>query len=52
MNPHSTKFKIIGTAILCVLLVGIVSNGLLYNYLNGIILEKAERIDQLNLETV
>ncbi len=52
MNWHSTKFKIIGTAIACVLLVGIISNALLYNYLNGIIVEKAERIDQLNLDTV
>lgn len=51
MNLHSTKFKIISATLLCVVLVGITSNALLYNYLNEIIMEKAERIENWNLET-
>lgn len=52
MNLHSTKFKIIVTTFMCVLLVGTVSNGLLYSYFSSIIVEKAEKIDKLNLDTV
>ncbi|MBL4937161.1 sensor histidine kinase [Clostridium sp. YIM B02515] len=52
MNLHSTKFKIIANTILCVLLVGVISNWLLYNYFNNIIIEKAKKMDQLNLDTV
>ena len=52
MNFHSTKFKIIAMTIICVLFVGIVSNSILYTYLNAMILEKAERIDTLNLSAV
>jgi two-component system, sensor histidine kinase YesM len=52
MNLHSTKFKIIANTILCVILVGVISNWLLYNYFNNIIIEKAKKMDQLNLEAV
>ncbi|MEG1381042.1 MAG: hypothetical protein RSC73_02260, partial [Ruthenibacterium sp.] len=52
MNLHSTKFKIIVMTIVCVLFVGVVSNSILYTYLNGMLLEKAERIDTLNLSAV
>ncbi|MEG1445928.1 MAG: sensor histidine kinase [Ruthenibacterium sp.] len=52
MNLHSTKFKIIVMTIVCVLFAGVVSNSILYTYLNGMLLEKAERIDTLNLSAV
>ncbi|MDL2323967.1 histidine kinase [Ruminococcaceae bacterium OttesenSCG-928-A16] len=48
----SLKFKIILSSAVCILVVGVFSNVFLYSYLSGIIIEKSDRIDTLNLETV
>ncbi|MCL2084019.1 MAG: sensor histidine kinase [Oscillospiraceae bacterium] len=50
--PKSLKFKIILSSAACVLTVGVLSNVYLYSYLAGIITEKADNIDILNLQTV
>ena len=48
----SIKTKIILSSAACILLFGIFSNVYLYSYLTQIIEEKANRIDQLNLQTM
>lgn len=45
----SLKFKIIMTTILCTAVVSLAGNLFLFNYLNGIINQKADRIDDIYL---
>lgn len=51
-NTRSLKFKIIFFTALCVMLVGVVSNLFLYQYMNGIIMEKAENINTMYLHNI
>ncbi len=51
-NIRSLKLKIILISTVCILIVGVFSNAFLYRYLTGIITEKADSIDLLNLSTV
>ena len=48
----SLKVKIILSSAASILIVGVFSNVYLYNYLTGIIREKVEEIDDINLQTI
>lgn len=52
MKFRSIKSRIIFMTIFCVSVVTIVSNIWISQYLNRIILEKAQKIEQLNIETI
>lgn len=49
---HTLKFKLIITTILCTAVVSLAGNLFLYNYLTGIINEKAAHIDEIYLSTM
>ncbi len=49
---NSLKMKIILSCVACILVVGIISNVYLFSYLTGIISEKADHIDQMQLNTL
>lgn len=48
----SLRFRIILSSAACILIVGVFSNVFLYRYLTGIIADKSDSIDRLNLQTV
>lgn len=52
INTRSIKFKIIVSITLLVIVVGVTSNLFLYQYLNGIILEKARGMNDLYLNNI
>lgn len=52
MNIKNIKFKIVFFSTLCIAIVGIAGNIYLYNYMNGIISEKAADIDTLYMDTI
>lgn len=52
LNTKSVKFRIIVYTMLCVAAVGFASNLYLYNYLTGIISDKASDIDRMYLDTI
>lgn len=52
LSTHSLKFKIIFFTAACVLVVGVACNLLLYRYMNGIIMEKAENINTIYLNNI
>jgi len=49
---HTLKFRLIVTTILCAAVVSLVGNLSLFNYLNGIIRQKADRIVDIHLSTL
>lgn len=52
MNIKNIKFKIVAFSTLCIAVVGIVGNIYLYNYMNGIISQKAADIDTLYMDNI
>lgn len=52
MNTKNIKFKIVAFSTLCIAVVGIAGNVYLYNYMNGIISQKAADIDTLYLDSI
>lgn len=52
MHLRSLKMKIILSSTLCILIVGLFSNIFLYDYLTGIIVEKADNVALANLDSV
>ncbi|MEG2403490.1 MAG: histidine kinase [Oscillospiraceae bacterium] len=52
INTKSIQFKIILYTMICITVVGIVSNFYLFSYLNKIIVQKADNIDALYLDTI
>lgn len=52
MHFRSLRVKIIVSSIVCILTVGIFSNMYLYNYLSGIIAEKADAVSAAHLESI
>lgn len=50
--PQTLRFRLIVTSVLCTALVSLVGNLALYNYLNGIINQRAARIDEIYLSTL
>lgn len=52
MHFKSLRLKIILSSVICILTVGIFSNVYLYNYLSGIIADKADAVSITHLESV
>lgn len=52
MNIKNIKFKIVAFSTLCIAVVGIAGNIYLYNYMNGIISQKAADIDTLYMDNI
>ena len=50
--PKTLRFRLIVTTVLCTALVSLVGNLSLYNYLNGIINQRAARIDEIYLSNL
>lgn len=51
-NTKSVKFKIVSYTMLCLALVGILSNLYLYSYMSGVMTQKAADIDDLYINTI